>query len=342
MRVSIEEQNAELVTEYLHWQRDVRGRQPSSVYDYATRLERLLAHLGQTPLGAARLEQLESWITRVRGGRAHGTIGAPASRAKDVAVTRSLYSYLHARGLIERNPTVLLLAPAVHNRNPKPVPEDVWARVWFSNHLPDEARVVLGLGFFVGLRRQEIVNLAPSHVSVLSQRLVGFIRKGGGDDVTPYGDVVGVFSDSLPHLIGDPASFLDPLHALVAARLGRPRLLPWREERMAVGAYNQAKHELSPNDIDPEWVNNRLKTWLKRCGLRADAFTPHALRHSCATYLLRAGLPELMVANLLNHSKLDVTRRYAKVGGEELAAWRRQQGGQQPKRLRAADYNRHG
>lgn len=337
MRASIEDQNAELVTEYLTWQRDVRGRQPSSVYDYATRLERLLAHLGQTPLGAVRLEQLESWITRVRGGRAHGTIGAPASRAKDVAVTRSLYSYLHARGLIDRNPTTLLHAPAVHNRNPKPVPEDVWRQVWFSSELPDVARVVLGLGFFVGLRRQEIVSLAPSHVSVLGQRLVGFIRKGGGDDVTPYGEVVGVFADSLPHLIGDPSSFLDPLHAMVAARLGRPRLLPWREEQ-TVGRYNQAKHELRPNDLDPEWINSRLKTWLKRCGLAADVFTPHALRHSTATYLLRAGVPEIMVANLLNHSNLNVTRRYAKVGGDELGAWRRQQSG----RLRAADYNRHG
>ncbi len=342
MRGSIEEQNATLVTEYLHWQRDVRGRQPSSVYDYATRLERLLAHLGQTPLGAARLEQLESWITRTRGGRAHGTIGAPASRAKDVAVTRSLYSYLHARELVDRNPTTLLLAPTVHNRNPKPVAVDVWRSVWFSDELPDEARVVLGLGFFVGLRRQEIVSLAPSHVSLLSQRLVGFIRKGGGDDVTPYGEMVGVFGDAMPHLIGDPASFLDPLHALVAARLGRPRLLPWREDQ-AVGRYNAAKHELRAHDIDPEWVNSRLKTWLKRCGLAGNAFTPHALRHSTATYLLAAGVPDIMVANLLNHSKLDVTRRYAKVGCDELAAWRRQQGSSAgAPRLRAADYNRHG
>jgi integrase/recombinase XerC len=326
-----------LVREFLTWQQDVRGRQASSVYDYATRLQRLLLHLGRTPLGEARLEQLESWITRIRGGRAHGTIGAPASRAKDVAVTRSLFAYLHARGLVERNPATLLLAPTVHNRNPKPVPEDVWRQLWFSECLSDDARVVLGLGFFVGLRRQEIVSLAPSHVDVRDQRLVGFVRKGGGDDVTPYGAVVGVFADAHPQLIGDPDSFLRPLHAMAAGRLGRPRLLDWREKQRP-GAHIQARHSLGEHDLDPEWINSRLETWLRASGLSPHAFSPHSLRHSTATYLLRAGVPEIMVANLLNHSSLNVTRRYAKVGGDELALWRNNH---KSGPLGAAEFNRH-
>lgn len=114
--------NVGMVKEFLTWQRDVRGRQASSVYDYATRLQRLLLHLGRTPLGEVRLEQLESWITRIRSGRAHGTIGAPASRAKDVAVARSLYAYLHARGLVEGTPPSSSSPPPFTTAIPSPSP----------------------------------------------------------------------------------------------------------------------------------------------------------------------------------------------------------------------------
>jgi integrase len=311
--------------DYLTWQRDVRGRRQTSLYDYMTRLQRFLDALGPVPLEAARIEHLESWVTRVRGGRAGGTIGKPASRAKDAAVLSSFFKYLHSRGHIVRNPAELLVTAAVHNENPKPVPMETWRRVWECDRLPDDARVVLGLGFFVGLRRFEITELQPRHVSVPAQRLVGFVRKGGGDDITSYGEMVGVFADALPHLIGgDAQSFLGPLHSMVQARLGRARLLDWREG-YDPSRYNQTKFALGDDDIDPEWVNSRMEGWLKLAGVGRTEFSPHMLRHSTATYLLKAGVPIHIVSRLLNHSSIAITMRYSKAGGDELADWRRQQ-----------------
>lgn len=338
----IEEANAELVRAFLDYQRDTRGRQPSSVYDYATRLNRLLLHVGKTPLGSVSLKQLESWVNRIRGGRAGGTIGAPASRAKDATVIRSLYGYLHSRDMIERNPAALLHAPAIHNVNPKPVPTDLWERVWTSTALPEDARVVLGLGYYVGLRRAEIVALSSSHFDTEGGRIVGFTRKGGGDDITPYGEMVGVVAEQLPQLIGAPETFLTPLHEAVAARMGRPRLLRWREQHVAPEGAT-LKHQLGSHDLDPEWVNQRFARWFRKVGIPDAAFTPHQLRHSCATNLLRAGVPVHIVSRLLNHSNLNVTMRYAKVGGDELAEWRKQKAAATPATSDVTvGYNRHG
>lgn len=314
--------NRELVEQFLVWMRDDKGCQPASVYDYASRLERFLDFAGPLPLNNVKVDVLRAWVNRPKGGRAHGTIGKPATRSKDVAVLRSLFNYLHASELVERNPTVLLVAPKVHNRNPKPIPEDVWIRLWNSSAITDEARVVLGLGFFIGLRREEIVRLSPTHFSLPPRMLIGFTRKGGGDDVTEYGAIVDVWADLMPHLIGDPQSLLGPLHELVQSRAGKARLLDWREHQKPC-AYNTGKHSLGDHDLDPEWVNSRLETWLGRSGLPRNAFTPHQLRHSAATYLKRAGLEDSMVADLLNHSSVNITRRYVKVAGGDVDAWRR-------------------
>ena len=47
----------------------------------------------------------------------------------------------------------------------------------------------------------------------------------------------------------------------------------------------------------------------KRAGI--DNLTPHVLRHSCATNMIRAGVDIVQVADLLGHSSLDTTRRYS-------------------------------
>jgi len=340
--LTIEQQNVEMVERYLSWFRDTRGRQPSSTYDYASRLAQYLRFIGRTPVGSAAVDQMEAFVNRPRRGRQG--LGAASTRAKEVSILRSFYAYLAARGLIESDPSRLLHAPEVRNVNPKPVPKALWSE-WWSSDLDPEWRVVTGLGFFVGLRREEIVNLSPSHVSPLSQKLVGFIRKGGGDDVTPYGDMVGVFADHHPEVFGSlgPDSFLGPLHDLAKARSGRPRLLDWRERNVVASRTNTAKHALAAHDIDPESVNSRFDYWQRKVGLHGR-FTPHMLRHSAATYLVGAGVPLHIVQVLMNHSSINTTMRYVKVGGSPLADWRRTQPPSSVGKLRLdlANYNRHG
>lgn len=321
---SIRDDNGALVRSYLDWQQNQRGRSPSTIYDYAHRLASLLEWLDGTPFEAATVRQLEAWVQRRRGGNALGKPGMPATKAKDVAVARSLYDYLEGHGLVERNPCRNLHGPTVHNVLPRPVPEETWMHLWTHPDLSDEARVVYGLGFFCGLRRSEIAQLEVDQVSVLSRQLMGFKRKGGGTDVLPYGETVGVFSDLLPHLIdGDADTFLRPFHAAVDARRGRRYLLDWGERQSAF-ALKRRRHGLVDEVAnDPDWVNRNLKRWNRHCGLDQYEITPHSLRHSTATYLLKAGMPIEMVAELLNHSNIQITRRYAKIGADGVAAWRR-------------------
>jgi integrase len=185
----------------------------------------------------------------------------------------------------------------------------VWIERWTSD-LSDEARVVLGLGYFCGLGRAEIAALHGSQVSLDSQRLVGFPRNGGGDDVLDYGELVGIYIDELPGPIsGGPDSFLQPL-ADAVKRSNGDLLLSWGNTSPAA----RTKHERPDTTNDPGQLYTRLHRW-------GCPFTP--LRHSFVTNLLRAGLSVHVVSVLANHSSISTTMRYAKFGGQDLREWRR-------------------
>lgn len=323
--------NEALVREYLDWQRNVNKIVDGSARDYTRRMESFLEWIGATPIGGVQTESIERWVQRPR--RYVGA-GSPATIAKDLTVVRSFYNWACGRQRVLYNPCAsgVVAKPRIRNKQPKPIPQHEWRRIWGSPLLSDDLRVALGLGFFVGLRSEEIVSLEPPHVSRASGQLVSFVRKGGGEDVTPYADMVEVFAEHMPQLLGPDgsASFLEPLHALHAQRSDRPRLLPWRDQYDAggigVGARKagQRTYELADEVIPVTWLRTRMRPIIKSTGWH---FTPHMLRHSCCTYLLMAGVPIHIVSVLLNHSSIVVTQRYGKVAGTALRSWREQRDG---------------
>jgi site-specific recombinase XerD len=310
--------NAELVREYLGWLRFQR-RKASTIYYYAQVLGSFVVWVGHTPLEAVRPAVMEAWLARPRTRRGKGAEGAPATVAREISMLRGLYGYLHARERIRRNPTILLARPRLQQRQPQTVPDDIWRSMW-TLPLPDDARVVLGLGYYLGLRRAEITSLRVDQVLISARRLVAFVRKGGGEDSLDYGTVLDIYAELLPHLIpGGPETFLRPFHSLVEARRGRRLLLDWGET-IPERTLATRVHARPAGHIDPQAFNKRLRGWLRRVGM-PGAFTPHDLRRSAATNLIRAGLSEFHVAEVLGHASLQTTKAYVRAGRNELQEW---------------------
>jgi integrase/recombinase XerC len=313
IRANARESNARHVQRFLRWQRDVKRSTDLTVYQYGACLRTYLVALDGTPLEAARMAQIEVWLLRPRRG---GRQPAAATVARNVAVLRSLYRYLQASGRIDQNPTLLLIAPAVRNRQPKAISDQTWTKVWRSD-LSDAERVFLGLGFYCGLRRAEIAALRPSHL--VEGRIAYFMRKGQTDDVLDYAATTRLFAERLPQLLAEPSEFLDPLDRLASTRAGRDFLLPWGEEA-EIRSGGGHRRSVPAGMTAPHQLNKRLGGLLKRIGL-ADPFTPHALRHSFVTNLLRVGVPLYLVTELADHANPKTTMRYARVGRSALADW---------------------
>jgi integrase len=126
-----------------------------------------------------------------------------------------------------------------------------------------------------GARRGELLGLTWADVD-LERRVARLGRTKNGDRRTLV---------LLPHV----AEALRPFQSSDPARylFGSPR----------------TKYQ-TPASIDTAW-----RTAVARAGIRDFRF--HDLRHCCASYLAQAGKPLNVIAEVLGHRKLDMTRRYA-------------------------------
>lgn len=290
--------NWDLVRTYLEWCADVRHRADTTVRTYADCLGAWLDHVGSADIRLIPRSEMETFVTRPRKRRGNGLVGKPATQRKDVAVLRAFYKWLEEEGEVLISPARALHGPVVHNVNPKPIPDEQWKVIWeaeMSHHL----RAALGLGYFGGLRRHEILGLSKSQVT--SSKITDLQRKGGGNHTVPWLEMYEILESWNPALTAG-GSLPDALRALSRGSGGL--LDPWPS--------------------DPQTLNKRIITVCREHDL--PRFTPHQLRHSAATNLLRAGVPIHMVSSLLNHSSPTITMRYVRATGDELAEWRRQRG----------------
>lgn len=284
----------EAVDAFTTWMRERRGAQRGTLDKYH-RLCRTWATFLSTPLTDRSAEDVEAFVARDRRG---GEAAANATVVNEIAVLTSLYRWGHERLGWGENPAALAGRPKVHNRLPRAVDDDTWLTVW-THELPVDARVALGLGFYCGLRREELTTLTGSHY--WGRALVNFIRKGGGEDRFDVGDVLDHWEHTKPEL--EAHRLEGPLTQLARQR-GTDALLPW-------GSW-----------VQPRAINKRMGRWLADAGLAPDAFTPHALRHSFVTNLLITGVPLHVVSQLANHSSVTTTMRYVKPAGGQLARLR--------------------
>jgi len=108
---------------------------------------------------------------------------------------------------------------------------------------------------------------------------------------------------------------LVPLIGPTAEALRAQRTLTL-EMRLAVGAAWQDLDFVFPTAIgtpgDQSNVYHQFKKLLRQAGL-ADCYRVHDLRHSRATYLLAAGVPDRLVMGIIGHSQLSMTMRYQHV-----------------------------
>jgi integrase len=326
----VRHRNPDMAREYLAW-RHRRNRARETMFIYTDVIQKLLVWIGDTPLAAVSTTSLEDFIERPRVRRrpehvrGQKIIGSPATRKRDVTIVRGLYKYLTERARIGVNPALLLASPTVHNVQPKAIDDDLWRAVWCHPQLDDTERVALGLGFFCGLRRAEIVSLAPAHVDVRRMRIVGLPRKGGHEDTRSLESAAALVEQRLPHLIGGSSeTFLDALRRLHEARQSKPYLMAWGDALGRADDYHLRGPRKDPYPsgwTPPNVFNKRLRSLLWRCGVPRDAFSVHSLRHSAITSWQRMGVPLHVVSRLAAHSDITTTMRYVKVGPDPLAAF---------------------
>jgi integrase len=280
----------------------VQRRSPQTVRTYRYTLNYWLDWLGDRPLSEVRPHDVEDWSRRERrpSRRNAGGQRRPAANTmrREIVVVRTFHQWAAERGF-EAATLLSAHAPSVKRRSPKPIPDELWLRLWRSELFGSD-RMMFGLGYFCGLRRIEMVTLHPHDVDLEVGEMT-FIRKGGSPEPVEY-RLMGRWLDDLPVREGF-TDWLDIFESTVQAR-------------QALNAHSVWWESIDFPSADSERLARRLRAALKAVDLPPDAFTLHQLRHSCATNLLRGDCPPHLIRDSLSHASYETTSMYAKTSGQ--------------------------
>ena len=222
---------------------------------------------------------------------------APSSVARKVAAVRTWMRWLRRRGAIATCPADELATPKVRRGLPTHLSVDAAKGVMDAPSLETPVgvrdRAILELLYGSGLRASELCGLDLTAVDLreASARVMG---KGSKERMVPLGREC---IEALGRWLGVRATFVHPRR-----RTQDPRAL----FLTTFGAR-----------LYPRSLGKLVHAYGASGAGRADLH-PHALRHTCATHMLDGGADLRAIQEMLGHSSLSTTQRYAHVSAEHL------------------------
>ena len=218
------------------------------------------------------------------------------TRARKVASARSMFGFLVEEDVISEDPTQNVRSPRVGLSLPKALSvEDVETLLAAADGDTAEAvrdRAMLELLYATGMRVSELTSLDLAHVD-LAQGFVRCFGKSAKERLVPiHPEAVGVLETYLEQ--GRPR--------LTSKSTGQALFLNRRGARLTRQGF---------------WLI--LRQVAQRAGITTK-ITPHMLRHSFATHLLRGGAPLRHVQELLGHASITTTQVYTHLTSEHVRA----------------------
>ena len=210
-----------------------------------------------------------------------------------MASLRAFGRYLQESERLSYNPAASLRGPRLPSRLPHYLEDEEIEQLLGAPQGDNEQslrdRAMLEVLYSTGMRVAELVGLDDERVH-LDQALVVVVGKGNKERLAP---------------LGRPA-----VAAVMAYRRHRDLMHPQRQTSATFLS-------LRGNRFSDRDVRRRLNHYLDVCGLSRKT-TPHTLRHTFATHLLKKGADIRAVQELLGHASLNSTQVYIHLSLEHL------------------------
>jgi tyrosine recombinase XerC len=213
--------------------------------------------------------------------------------ARKLATLRSFYKFLVRRGYLANNPVAPIRTPKQDKRLPKCLDieqiEKLLANPDTTTLLGARDRAMLETLYSTGLRVSELVALNVADVDLASS-VIRVRGKGKKQRMIPLG----------PGAVQAILHFLD-------LRRNDARSAAFDTEALFINKHGQR--------LSTRSVRRKLDKYLLEAGLDLSV-SPHTLRHSFATHMLRQGADLRSVQEMLGHQSLSTTQIYTHLSGE--------------------------
>jgi integrase/recombinase XerD len=276
---------------YLDHLRVERALADNTLEAYARDLKGLAAQVGDSrdPKDILEGDIAELLVANVARG-----FGARSS-ARQLSALRGFFRFLVRERVIEAEPTALVERPRLTRKLPRVLSfEEIERLLAAPNRTTDRGArdaAMIHLMYASGLRVSELCGLTVGDLD-MQRGLVSAFGKGKKRRLVPVGEV------ALEHL----AAYL-------------------RDVRPRHAGPNETVLFLSPRGgaLTRQGFWKLLKRYARGAGITTP-LSPHKLRHSFATHLLRGGADLRAVQAMLGHADLGTTEIYTRVAQDHVRA----------------------
>ena len=246
---------------------------PTTVTSYRSILGMLTTATGDPPIVDLQRRHIARW---------YGDLTcSPSTTRHRLSVIQTFTAWAVTEGLITKDPAIGFKPPAQPRYLPRALPAPTVGQL--LSGCPDpRARLIVLLMAQMGLRCCEVARLQYGDIDW--QQQAALVRgKGSKERVVPIPREV---LYELEHYLTEWPPTAGPL----------------------IRSYHDPSRGLAPG-----YIGDRVRLWMRAAGVKTgprDGRSAHALRHTCATDVLRSGADVRQVQAMLGHQSLQTTQRY--------------------------------
>ncbi len=269
------------------------GKSPCTQIAYARDLRQFVGFVqarstGTVEIVTAGVPEIRDWLRQL-----HDKGVGNRSLARKIAALNSFYSYLKRTGRVAVNPMDRIKRPRFEKKLPRYFTEEEMLQLL---ELPDAEskfgrrnRAILELLYSSGLRISELADLRLSDLD-LQRGLARVIGKGSKTRLVPVGR---------------------------AAIRALQDYLPVRAELRTDESSERVFLTRSGKDFDQRQLTGILDRYFRQIA-QQKGYSPHTLRHSFATHMLKNGADLRAIQEMLGHANLSTTEIYTSVTLEDI------------------------
>lgn len=217
----------------------------------------------------------------------------PKSVSRNISTLKSFCKFLMLNKEIKTNPMEEISNPKIRKSLPKVLTEEEINKLLdipLNNHFDYRNIAMLELMYSSGLRVSELVNLKVNDVD-LDEGLVRIFGKGSKERIVPLDDYA-----------------IDEINTYITSH---------RRELFKHGENDYLFLNNHGEKMTRQGFFKILKKIAQEKNIKTE-FSPHTLRHSFATHLLKHGADLRSIQELLGHSDISSTQIYTHITNERL------------------------
>ncbi|MDO4963516.1 MAG: site-specific tyrosine recombinase XerD [bacterium] len=277
-----------LIEEYLRYLLIDKAYSKNTIDSYEKDLEKFLYFNKNKDIKNITVENLKDYIKYLNDIKL-----TDKSIARNISCIRGFYKFLLIEKYIDNNISEAIFSPKTKKSLPKVLTEDEVFKlldIKLTDNFSYRNKAMIELLYATGIRVSELVNLKLQDVD-FNDDIIRVFGKGSKERIIPIGDYSKEF-----------------LNKYICEY--RPSMLKGKTvEYLFLNNHG--------NKMTRQGFFKLIKKLAMECGIKKE-ISPHILRHSFASHLLKYGADLRTIQELLGHSSISTTQIYTHVTNEEL------------------------